>query len=142
MRISKRRAGQVLTTLGVLFLLWDSLIKLMTITPVIDSFGRLGYPVELALSIGLVELACLTVHLVPRTAGLGAVLLTGYLGGAVATHVRIGDPLFSHIFFPLYIAALIWGGLYLRDPRVRASFHDAVAGRSHGDVDFGASAST
>jgi hypothetical protein len=67
-----------------------------------------------------IELACLTLYLVPRTAVLGAVVFTGYLGGAVATHLRIGNPLLSHTLFPVYVAALLWGGLYLRDPRLRA----------------------
>jgi membrane protein DedA with SNARE-associated domain len=71
--------------------------------------------------IGLILLVCVVVYLIPRTAVLGAVLLTGYLGGAVATHVRVGDPLLSHTFFPIYFAVLIWGGLYLRDRRVRAA---------------------
>lgn len=66
------------------------------------------------------ELICVAIYLVPRTSLLGAILLTGYLGGAIASHVRIGDPLFSHVLFPTYVAALIWGGLYLRDARVRA----------------------
>ena len=79
-----------------------------------------GGILRFALLIGLVLLACLIVHLIPRTATIGAVLLTGYLGGAIATHVRMGDPLFSHTLFPLYFAVMIWGGLYLRDARVRA----------------------
>jgi ABC-type transport system involved in cytochrome c biogenesis permease component len=73
------------------------------------------------LPIGLILLVCVVVYLIPRTAVLGAVLLTGYLGGAVATHVRVGDPLLSHTFFPIYFAVLIWGGLYLRDRRVHAA---------------------
>ena len=72
------------------------------------------------LGIGLIELVCLVLYLIPRTAVLGAVLMTGYLGGAVATHVRISSPLLTHTFFPLYVALLLWGGLYLREPRLRA----------------------
>jgi hypothetical protein len=80
----------------------------------------MGYPDGTARPIGLVLLVCLVIHLAPRTTVLGAVLLTAYLGGAVATHVRVLDPLFSHVLFPVYVALLLWGGLYLRDARVRA----------------------
>jgi hypothetical protein len=82
--------------------------------------------VHLAVTIGVLELACLAVYLVPRTAVLGAVLLTGYLGGAIATHVRLENPLFSHVLFPTYVAALVWGGLYLRDRRVSALFSRSI----------------
>ena len=75
--------------------------------------------------LGAIELVCLTLYLIPRTAPLGAVLWTGYLGGAIATHLRIDNPLFSHILFPIYVAAFIWGGLYLRDARVRAAIGPA-----------------
>ena len=111
--------GVTLTTLGAAFLIFDAVIKLIVIGPVVTAFGELGYPVSLAPLIGTVALACLAVYLVPRTSFLGALLLTGYLGGAVASHVRIGSPLFTHILFPIYIALLIWGGLFLRDPRLR-----------------------
>ena len=111
--------GRILSTLAVLFLIFDTVIKLMQIQPVKESFARLGYPASIAVGIGALELACLALYLIPRTSVLGAVLLTGYLGGAVATHVRVGDPLLSHTFFPVYIGALIWGGLALRNPRVR-----------------------
>jgi hypothetical protein len=79
----------------------------------------LGYPASTIVPIGLIELACLVVYLVPRTAPLGAVLWTGYLGGAIATHVRLGNPLFTHVLFPIYVTVLLWGGLWLRDRRVR-----------------------
>jgi hypothetical protein len=104
----------------VLFLLFDSVIKLMVIPPVVQSFGELGYPVSLSRGIGLLELACLIVYLIPRSSIVGAILLTGYLGGAVATHVRVGSPLFSHVLFPVYVAGLIGAALFLRDDRVRA----------------------
>lgn len=121
-RVSKARrsTGYVVSAVPVLFLLFDSVIKLMTIDPVVESFGQLGYPVDLALGIGIVELACLVLYVVPRTSVLGAILLAGYLGGAVATHVRIGSPLLTHTLFPMYVAALIWGGLFLREDRLRA----------------------
>ena len=125
----RRLSGRLLTGLSVLFLIFDGVIKLMNITPVVESFTRLGYSVDIATAIGTLELLCLAVYLVPRTAPLGAVLLTGYLGGAIATHVRIGDPLFSHVLFPIYIAALLWSGLYLRNARLRQAIH-SVMGRS------------
>lgn len=112
--------GRILTTLAVLFLVFDAVIKFTDTAPVRDSFAQLGYPLKLAVVIGVLELACLAVYLIPRTSILGAILLTGYFGGAIATHVRVENPLFSHILFPTYIAALIWGGLLLRDPRARA----------------------
>jgi hypothetical protein len=85
----------------------------------VDASAKLGYGAGLTLGIGILELACLAVYLFPRTAPLGALLLTGYLGGAVATHLRAGSPLFS-VVFPLLLGALLWGGLALRERRVRA----------------------
>ncbi|NOU31392.1 MAG: DoxX family protein [Polyangiaceae bacterium] len=105
-----------------LFLLFDGSIKLLRIPPVVESFARLGYPTELAPTLGAMELVCLALYLLPRTATLGALLWTGYLGGAISTHLRVGDPLFSHTLFPLYVAALLWLGLYLRDDRARTFF--------------------
>jgi hypothetical protein len=118
---SKRRRwiGRILTAIAVLFLIFDFSIKLAHIQPVTDAFARLGVPDHLAATVGTLELICLAVYLIPRTAVLGAVLLTGFLGGAIMLHVRVGDPLFSHILFPVYIGALLWIGLYLRDPRLR-----------------------
>jgi DoxX-like protein len=113
-------AGRIMSAVAVLFLLFDSVIKLMAIAPVVDSFTQLGYPVRLAPAIGIVELVCIVAYVIPRTSILGAILLSGYLGGAVATHVRVGSPLLSHVLFPLYVAALLWGGLYVRDDRLRA----------------------
>jgi hypothetical protein len=84
-----------------------------------QSMAELGYPAGMAVKIGVLELACLALYVVPRTSVLGAVLLTGYLGGAIATHVRVGNPLFSHVLFPTYVAAMLWGGLFLRDERLR-----------------------
>jgi hypothetical protein len=115
----RRWVGRTLTGLAVAFLLFDSAMKLAMVQPVIDATQRMGFPVDTARPIGLVLLACLAIHLVPRTAVLGAVLLTGYLGGAIASHVRLEDPLLSHTLFPIYFGVLVWGGLYLRDPRVR-----------------------
>lgn len=111
--------GILLTTLVTAFLIFDAVIKLIVIGPVVTAFGELGYPVSLAPVIGTLALACLAVYLIPRTSFLGAILLTGYLGGAVASHVRIGSPLFTHKLFPIYIALMVWGSLFLRDPRLR-----------------------
>jgi hypothetical protein len=112
--------GRVISALAVLFLLFDSVIKLMKIGPVVESFAQLGYPVSIVRGIGILALVCIVVYVIPRTSILGAILLTGYLGGAIATHVRIGSPLFTHTFFPIYVGLLIWLGLYLRDNRLRA----------------------
>jgi hypothetical protein len=117
--VSRRRhwSGVTASGLAVAFLLFDGGIKLLNIQPVVDAFAHLGYPVQLACGIGLLELACLALYVIPRTACFGALLLTGFLGGAISTHVRIGDPWFSHTLFPIYVALLLWGGLALRDPR-------------------------
>jgi hypothetical protein len=113
-------AGRVLSGLAVLFLLFDASIKLLQLPVAVEGTSQLGYPESVILGLGLVQLACLIAYLIPRTSVLGAILWTGYLGGAVATHVRVENPLFSHILFPLYVAALLWGGLWLRDRRVRS----------------------
>jgi len=103
----------------ILFLTFDAVIKLVKIPAVAEAFGRLGYPLSLASGIGVLALICTAVYAIPRTAALGAVLLTGYLGGAIATQVRIGAGAFS-VVFPIIIAGLVWGGLFLRDSRLRA----------------------
>jgi DoxX-like family len=113
-------AGRIITTIPVLFLAFDGIIKLQNIQPVQESFQRLGYETSIALAIGLIELSCLIIYLVPRTSVFGAVLLTGFLGGAIATHVRVGDPLLTHALFPVYVALLLWTGLFLRNERLRA----------------------
>ena len=113
-------AGRVLSGLPVLMLSFDAVAKIARLKPVIEGTVQLGYPASTVFPIGLILLACVIVYVIPRTAPLGAVLLTGYLGGAIATHVRVGNPLFTHELAPIYVAAFIWGGLYLRDPRVRA----------------------
>ena len=113
-------AGRVLSGLPVLMLTFDAAAKIARLKPMIEGTVKLGYPASTVFPIGLILLACVIVYVIPRTAPLGAVLLTGYLGGAIATHVRVGNPLFTHELAPIYVAAFIWGGLYLRDPRVRA----------------------
>jgi hypothetical protein len=95
-------------------------MKVLRLSPALEGTAQLGYPEAVVLPIGVIQLACLVVYLVPRTAVLGAVLWTGYLGGAIAAHVRVGSPLLTHTLFPIYVAALLWGGLWLRDQRVRA----------------------
>ena len=110
--------GRVLSGIAVLFLAMDGAMKLLRPRVVVEGTERVGYAAGVILPLGIVLLACLAVYLIPRTRVLGAILLTGYLGGAVATHVRIGDPLFSHVLFPVYVAALLWAGLCLRDARL------------------------
>jgi hypothetical protein len=119
--ISKARlwTGRVLGTLPALFLLFDAAMKLMKPTFVVDATVKLGYSESVIVPLGVVLLVCTVVYLVPRTAALGAILLTGYLGGAVATHVRAGEGPFE-ILFPVLFGALLWGGLTLRDPRLSA----------------------
>ena len=112
--------GRVISGLAVAFLIFDSVGKLLEVQPVIDGTKQLGYPPDIVFSLGVTLLSCVLAYLIPRTSVLGAVLLTGYLGGAVATHVRVGDPLLTHVLFPAYVAALLWGGLMLRDTRLRA----------------------
>jgi len=112
--------GRILSGIAVLFLAFDAAMKLFAMAPAVETTGQLGYPASTLLPIGIIQVVCLILYLIPRTAVLGAVLWTGYLGGAIATHVRVGSPLFSHILFPIYIAAVLWGGLWLRDRRVAA----------------------
>ncbi len=111
--------GRIVSALAVLFLLLDGVTHLMKPAPVAEAFHRLGFPLSLSVELGLIELVCVAVYVLPRTSILGAILLTGYLGGAVATHLRVLDPVFDTIF-PILIGALVWGGLYLIDSRLRA----------------------
>ena len=115
-----RWGGRVLTGIAVLFLSFDTVLHLGQFKEVVEGSAALGFKPETIFIIGVIELACLIVYLIPRTAPIGAILFTGYLGGAIVTHLRVGSPLFTHILFPIYVDALIWGGLYLRDARVRA----------------------
>lgn len=113
-------AGRILSGIPALFLLADGLGKLVAPPPVTESFTRMGLSPSLATAIGVLELVCLALYLLPRTAAVGAVLLSGFLGGAISLHVRLGDPLFTHTLFPCYLGALLWAGLFLRDPRLPA----------------------
>lgn len=115
-----RWAGYIITALVVLFLLFDCTIKLLNLPMAIDGTVVLGYPASVVVPLGILQLICLIIYLLPQTSVLGAILITGYLGGAIATHVRLDNPLFSHILFPVYLGLMIWGGLYLRDQRLRA----------------------
>jgi len=112
-------AGYVLTGLVAAFLTFDTVMKLLQLAPAVQGTTELGYPAGTVVVIGAIELVCLVLYLIPPTSVLGALLLTGYLGGAIATHVRIGSPLPTHTLFPIYVALLVWGGLYLRESRLR-----------------------
>ena len=114
--------GRTLSAIAVLFLIFDGVIHIMVIAPVVESFNQLGYPVDLALPLGIIEILCLALYLIPTTSILGAVLLTGYLGGAIATQLRVGAPLLSTTLFPIYIGIMFWGGLFLRDARLHSLF--------------------
>jgi hypothetical protein len=111
--------GRVLSALAIVFLTFDVAIKLLQLPIVGQTMAQLGYARDVGLMIGIVELVCLVLYIVPRTAVLGAILWTAVFGGAVAAHIRIDSPLFSHVLFGLYLGLLVWGGLYLRNPRVR-----------------------
>jgi len=119
--VSKKRlkAGRILGALPALFLSVDGIGKLVKPAPVVEATVRLGYSENVILPLGIVLLACTAVHAIPRTCVIGAILLTGYLGGAVATQVRVGEGPFP-VFFPVILGVLLWGGLYLRDDRVAA----------------------
>ena len=119
-----RRVGWFLSGIAVLLLVMDAAMKVLALDVVTQATGQLGFPgsATFARGLGWLLLACTALHVVPRTTILGAILLTGYLGGAVAAHVRLGNPLFSHELFGVYVGLFVWGGAYLRDARVRAIF--------------------
>jgi hypothetical protein len=121
--------GRLLSGLAAAFLAFDAGMKVFLLPLAVEATTQLGYPAAAILWIGLIQIVCLLVYLIPRTAPVGAVLWTGYLGGAIATHVRVGSPLFSHTLFPVYVAALLWGGLWLRDRRVSALLASSSPGR-------------
>lgn len=116
------RIGWGLTGLFTAFMLFDVGIKLARLPVVAETLRDLGWPADAGLMIGLLEGAALILYLVPRTSILGAILMTAILGGAVATHVRIGSPLVSHVLFGVYLGLFLWGGLWLRDPALRNLF--------------------
>ncbi len=113
--------GFAMSAVVVLFLLMDSGMKLAAIQPVLEAGQQIGFPgVAMARKLGAVLLLCTLLYVWPRTSVLGAILVTAFLGGAVATHVRLGNPLFSHVLFGVYVGVLMWAGLVLREPRLRA----------------------
>jgi hypothetical protein len=120
-----RIAGRILSGIAIAFLTFDIAIKFAGIKEAVEGTVQLGWQPHHLPIIGTLGLICLVLYAIPRTAPIGAILWTGYLGGAIATHLRIDNPLFSHILFPTYVAAFLWGGLYLRDPRVRALIRPA-----------------
>ena len=115
--------GRVLSGLVIVFLLFDGAIKLVPWPVVTETMDRIGYGSNetLARSLGIITIVCTVLYAIPPTSILGAILLTGYLGGAMASHLRIGSPLFSHILFGFYLGLMVWGGLWLRDRSLRAS---------------------
>src|SRR4051812_32200056 len=114
--------GRVRSGLVIVFLLFDGAIKLVPWPVVTETMDKIGYgsSESLARTLGAVTIACTVLYAVPPTSILGAILLTGYLGGAIASHVRIGSPLFSHVLFGFYLGLMLWGGLWLRDRRLRS----------------------
>jgi hypothetical protein len=120
--------GRVLKGVALAFLTWDTLLKLTVNPMAVEGTVALGYPPHTVQMIGVVEALCLVLYVVPRTAVLGALLWTGYLGGAIATHVRLENPLFTHTLFPIYMAVMLWGGLAASDRRVRSLLARPEAG--------------
>jgi hypothetical protein len=125
MRVSESaavRIGYGLSGVVIVFMLFDGGIKLVPLAMVIETAAELGYPAtaSLARGLGILGLSCTALYAIPRTSMLGAILLTGYLGGTVATHLRVGSPIFSHLLFGVYLGIMLWGGLCLRDERVRS----------------------
>jgi hypothetical protein len=115
-----RKAGWIVSGLVTAFLLMDAVMKLLALPQVLEAGAELGFPgATMARGLGILLLACTLLYITPRTALLGAVLVTGYLGGAVATHLRLGNPLLSHTLFGVYVGVAMWAGLYLRSPQLR-----------------------
>jgi len=117
-----RRLGRIVSSLVIVFLLFDGAIKLVPWPVVTETMDKMGYGSSetLARSLGIITIVCTVLYAIPPTSILGAILLTGYLGGAMASHVRIGSPLFSHVLFGLYLGVMVWGGLWLRDRGLRS----------------------
>jgi len=113
-------AGRIITGLVAAFLLFDAVIHLMKPAPVVEGFAKLGFPIRFAIPLGIIELVCVLMYLIPRTSIFGAILLTGYLGGAIAIQLPTGNPFFGEVLFPVYNGVFLWGGIYLRDEKLRA----------------------
>ncbi|GES46497.1 membrane protein [Rhizobium dioscoreae] len=118
---AQRVTGMILSGLVIAFLLFDGAIKLVPLSVVTETMAGLGYSADPALArlLGIITLGCAILYAIPRTSVLGAILLTGLLGGAIATHLRVGSPIFSHLLFGVYLGVIAWGGLYLRYEAVR-----------------------
>lgn len=114
--------GRVVTSLISVLLAMDAGMKVFMLGPAVSGTAQLGYPPHIVFPLGVIQVVSLVLYLIPRTSVLGAVLWTGYLGGAVATHVRLDNPLFTHTLSPIYVAVMLWGGLWLRDRRLRNMF--------------------
>jgi hypothetical protein len=121
-------AGRVLSAFAVVFLAFDGAIKLMRLPAVLEATVQLGFPLSSVVPIGLTLLVCTLIYVIPRTSVVGSVLLTGYLGGAVAAQVRAGNPMFEMVF-PIIVGAVVWAGVFLRDRRVRALLAPQEASR-------------
>ena len=119
---SRLWTGRILRILTILFLLFDGIMKLVRPLPVTQAMTQLGFPQNLSVPIGIILLLCTALYAIPSTSVLGAVLLTGYLGGAVVSQLRIGASLFGSTLFPIYFAVLMWASVYLLEPRLRAVF--------------------
>lgn len=118
----QRKIGWALSGLAIAFLLFDAMGKFAKPQPVVQAMAATGWPIALAGALGTILLVCTVLYAVPKTALLGAILVTGYLGGAVATNLRLGEPLLSHTLFPVYFGVLVWLGLWLRAARLRGVF--------------------
>ena len=114
--------GRTVSGIISVLLAMDAGLKVFMLGPAVEGTAQLGYPLYVVFPLGLIEAVSLVLYLIPRTSILGAVLWTGYLGGAVATHVRLDNPLFTHMLSPIYVAIMLWGGLWLRDRRLRNVF--------------------
>lgn len=117
--------GRTLSGIAIAFLVADTAGKLFRVAPVVEGTVKLGYPEDAVFPIGVLLLVGVVLYAIPRTSVLGAIYLTGFLGGAVATHFRIGSPLLTHVLFAVYVAAFVWGGLALRNPRLLSLLTDA-----------------
>jgi hypothetical protein len=112
--------GRIISCFITAFMIFDAVIHLMKPAPVVEGFAKLNFPLRFAVRLGIIELLCVVLYVIPSTSILGAILLTGYLGGAVAIQLPTGNPFFGEILFPVYIGVFLWGGIYLRDARLRA----------------------
>jgi len=112
-------SGRIISGLVTAFMIFDGVKHILRPAPVVQGFAQLGFPLRFAVPLGMVSLTCVALYVLPQTSILGAILLTGYLGGAVAIQLPTGNPFFGEVIFPVYIGVFVWGGIYLRDDRVR-----------------------